>query len=95
MFYSLFVFRISYKIIVLSSHGYGPGLGLKLAGRAWAKHSRSWSGLGLNSSLRAGLKKLLWAWTLTANCGPGLGSNYRPAQPRVRVWTIHSSVFCI
>ena len=57
-------------------------MGLKLAGRAWAKHSRSGSGLGLNSSVRAwtGLEKLLRAWTLTANCGPRLGLNYRPAQ---------------
>ena len=48
MFYSLFVFRLCYNIIGLSSlnlacgpraypslaGGYGPGLGLKLAGRA-------------------------------------------------------------
>ena len=69
LFYSLFVFRLSYKIIGLSSlnlagrglvgrghtralaRGYGPGMDLKLAvragpGRAWAKHSRSGSGLG-------------------------------------------------
>ena len=96
LFYSLFVFRLCYKIIGFSklsgpqacgpraypslARGYGPGL--ELAGRAWAKHSRSGSGLGLNSSLRAwaGLEKLLRAWTLTANCGPGLGSNSRPAQ---------------
>ena len=64
MFYSLFAFRVSYKIIVLSSlniagrglthlwpAGMGRVMGLKLAGRAWAKHSRFWS--GLNSSLRA------------------------------------------
>ena len=93
LFYSLFVFRISYKIIiiVLSSLNlagrwltflWSVGIGLKLAGRAWAKHSRSGSGLGLNSSLRAwaGLEKLLRAWTLAANCGPGLGSNHRLAQ---------------
>ena len=40
LFYSLFVFRVYYKIISLSSlnlagRGYGPGMGLKLAGRAW------------------------------------------------------------
>ena len=47
------------------ARGYGPGLGLKFAGRA--KHSRS--GSGLNSSLWAwaGLEKLLRAWA-----GPGL-----------------------
>ena len=86
LFYSLFVFRLSYKIIGLSYlnlagrglAGSGPaGMDRKLAGRAWAKHSRSGSGLGLNSSLWAwaGLENLLWAWTgpLTANCGPGLG----------------------
>ena len=49
------------------------GMGLKLAGRAgpgraWAKHSRSGSGLGLNSSLRA------WAGPGLKNCcGPGSG----------------------
>ena len=83
MLYRLFVFRISYKIIVLSflnlagrglagrglTRLWPAGMGLKLAGRAgpgragpgraWAKHSRSGPGLGLNSSLRA------WA-------GPGL-----------------------
>ena len=41
-------------------------------------------GPGLNSGLRAwaGPENLLRAllWTLTANCGPGLGSNYRAAQ---------------
>ena len=62
LFYSLFVFRLCYTIIGFSklsgpracgpraypslARGYGPGLGLKLAGRAWAKHSRSGSGLG-------------------------------------------------
>ena len=34
LFYSLFVFRISYKIIVTSPLNLGPGMGLKLAGRA-------------------------------------------------------------
>ena len=84
LFYSLFVFRLCYKIIGFSklsgpracgpraypslARGYGPGLGLKLAGRAWAKHSRSGSGLGLNSSLRA------WAGPGLKNyCGPGPG----------------------
>ena len=82
MFYSLFVFRISYKIIVLSSLNlagrlpvFGPpvwaGYGPETCGpgRAWTKHSMSGSGLGLNSSLRgwAGLKQLLRAWA-----GPGL-----------------------
>ena len=80
------MFRISYKIIVLSSlnlvgHGlaglpvFGPriwaGYGPETSGlgRAWAKHSRSGPGLGLNSSLRtwAGLEKLLQTWA-----GPGL-----------------------
>ena len=70
------MFRISYNIIVLSSlnlAGRGltrlwpAGMGLKLVGRAWAKHSRSVSGLGLNSSLRA------WAGPGLKNvCGPGL-----------------------
>ena len=88
------MFRLSYKIIGLSSlnlagrglagrrltHLWPVGMGLKLVGRAWAKHSRS--GLGLNLSLRAwaGLEIFLRAWTLTANCGPGLGSNNRPVQ---------------
>ena len=81
MFYSLFVFRLCYKIIGLSSlnlaglraypslaRGYGPGLALKLAGRAGTKQSRSGSGLGLNSSLRA------WAGPGLKNyCGPGPG----------------------
>ena len=98
LFYSLFVFRISYKIIVLSYlnlAGRGlPGRGLTRlwpAGmgrvwvrnlRAWARHSRSGSGLTLNSSLRAwaGFEKLLRAWSLTANCGPVLGSNYSPRR---------------
>ena len=51
MYYSLFVFRFYYKIIGLLffiigpracgltlARGYGPGVGLKRAGRAWAKH---------------------------------------------------------
>ena len=78
LFYSLFVFRLCYKIIGFSklsgpraypslARGYGPGLGLKLAGRAWTKHSRSGPGLGLNSCLQA------WA-------GPGL-KNYCGAGP--------------
>ena len=71
---------------------YGPGISLKLAGRAGPGMGQTftvWVGsglrLGLNSSLRAwagpGLKNccgLSRAWT--ANCGPALGSNYRPAQ---------------
>ena len=80
LFYSLFVFRLSYEIIGLSclnlagrglaSRGlirlWPAGMGLKLAGRAWAKYSRSGPGLGLNSSLRA------WAGPGLDNfCGPG------------------------
>ena len=81
MFYSLFVFRISYKIMVLSSLNlagrrltrlWPAGLDLKLAGRAGAKHSWSMPGMGLNSSLRA------WAGPGLKNCCkpvPGLDSN--------------------
>ena len=76
LFYSLFVFRLCYKIIGFSKLS-GPQAYPSLA-------RRYWPGLGLNSSLWAwaGLEKLLRgrAWTLTANCGPGLGSNSRPAQ---------------
>ena len=78
------MFRFSYKIIVLSSLNLAGGLagrgltrlwpmdmGLKLAGRAWAKHSRSGTGLGLNSSLRA------WAGPGLKNCcGPGPGLDF-------------------
>ena len=70
-YYSLFVFRLCYKIIGLSSlnlagrgltHLWPAGMG-----RAGAKHSRSGSGLGLNSNLRA------WAGPGLKNyCGPGL-----------------------
>ena len=82
------MFRLSYKIIGLSSlnlacgpraypslaRGYGPGKGPETCrpGRAWAKHSRSGSGLGLNSSLRA------WAGPGLKICcvpEPGLDSN--------------------
>ena len=101
LFYSLFVFRLCYKIIGFSKLSglraaglpifgprvwAGPGPETCGPGRAWAKHSRSGSGLGLNSSLRAwaGFEKIIAglgrAWTLTANCGPGLGSNSRPVQ---------------
>ena len=61
-------------------------------GRAW----NVWAGLGLGQTLmvlagpgpkfyfadlgQAGFDKLLRAWILAANCGPGLGSNYRPVQ---------------
>ena len=99
LLYSLFVFRLCYKIIDLSSlnlagrrladrgltHLWPAGMGLKLVGRAGpGPNIQSGSGLGLNSSLQAwaGLEKLLRAWAgpLTANCGPGLGSNSRPTQ---------------
>ena len=80
------MFRISYKIIVLSylnlagrglagrglTRLWPAGMGLKLAGRAGAQHSRSVSGLGINSSMRA------WAGPGLKNCcgpGPGLDSN--------------------
>ena len=78
LFYSLFVFRLCYKIIGLSSLNLaGRGLaGLPIFGpRAWAGPETCGAGLG-----RTGLEKLLRAWTLTANCGLGLGSNSRPAQ---------------
>ena len=42
------------------------------------------SALYIGMQDRAGLEKLLRAWTLTANCGPGLGLNYRPAQGTIR-----------
>ena len=78
------MFRLSYKIIGLSFLnlvGCGlAGSGLTRLwpetcrpGRAWAKHSRSGSGLGLNSSLRAaagpGLK-------ICCGPGPSLDSNF-------------------
>ena len=53
-------------------------MGLRIAGRAGP--GPNIHGLGRAGLSRAGLKKLLRAWTLTANCGPGLGSNYRSAQ---------------
>ena len=67
MFYSLFVFRLCYKIIGLSSLNLagraGPGLGQTFT--VWVGPG---PGLGLNSSLRAwdgpGLKNY---------CGPGPG----------------------
>ena len=62
LFYSLFVFRLCYKIIGFSklsgpraypslARGYGPGLGLKLAGRAGPGPNihglgRAWAGPG-------------------------------------------------
>ena len=86
LFYSLFVFRLCYKIIGFSklrgpraypslARGYGPGLGLKLAGRAGPGLGQTFTvwvgrgpGVGLNSSLRA------WAGPGLKNyCGPGPG----------------------
>ena len=88
LFYSLFVFRFSDKIIGLSSlnlAGSGlnclwpAGMGLKLAGRAGPGLDQTFTvwvgpgpGLGLNSSL------LAWAgpgFKMLCRPGPGLDSN--------------------
>ena len=81
MFYSLFVFRLSCKIIGLSSlnlaacgpraypslaRGYGPGMGLKLASRAGPGLGQTFTvWVGLGPGL--GLNSSLRAWA-----GPGL-----------------------
>ena len=71
------MFRLSYNIIGLSSLNIA---GRRLAGLAffgplvWAGYGPETYGPGPN------IHGLGWAWTLTANCGLGLGSNYKPAQ---------------
>ena len=54
---------------------------------------------GMNTAFcwaRKNFVGLGWAWILTANCGPGLGSNYRPMQgTNVHPYTYRDFLNCM
>ena len=75
------MFCFYYKIIGLSLKKLAAGLPI-FGQRVWAGPGPKMC--GLNSSLRVWARQIFaglgQACILTANCGPGLGLNYRPVQ---------------